>query len=263
MNCAVLVVDDDAALRDKLAVNLKNAGYRVSCANDVLDAEARMREARPDLVIVGWALRGSCGLRYLRQLRADQRTAGISIIVTSERSEESDKVAALECGADDFVTKPISVRELLARVKAVIRRRAPQLADEVVAIGTLRLDPAARTVTAAGRDIDLWSTEFRLLHFFMTHAGRIFTRSRLLDQVWGDHVFVEDRTVDVHIRRLRLALAETGHDALIETVRGVGYRFRPETAAAEHSAAAEDHSTVTDLARFRGLSTSLPQASAA
>jgi two-component system phosphate regulon response regulator PhoB len=255
MNCAVLVIEDDAGLREGVAVNLRNAGYRVSCAGGVPEADARMREARPDLVILDWALPGSCGLRYMRQLRADQRTAGIAIIVTGRHSEEPDGVTALECGADDYVTKPLSIRELLARVKAVIRRRAPQLADDVVSAGGLRLDPAARIVYADGREIDLWSTEFRLLHFFMTHAGRIFTRSKLLDQVWGDHVFVEDRTVDVHIRRLRLALAATGHDALIETVRGVGYRFRLD-------ASPVDHATLTDLAKLPGLS-SLPQVSAA
>ena len=233
MNSAVLLVDDDAGVRGSLAANLKNAGYRVQVAGCVPDAEARMRETRPDLVLLDCVLPGRSGLAYTRQLRTDQRTSAISIIMVSERSEEADKVAALECGADDYVIKPFSMREMLARVKAVIRRRAPQLADEIVASGGLTLDPTARMVTASGQPIELWTTEFRLLHFLMTYPGRIFTRSRILDEVWGDHVFVEERTVDVHIRRLRLALAATGHDALIETVRGMGYRFRPDSPRAD------------------------------
>ena len=255
MDSSILVVDDNAGIRSLLAGNLKSAGYRVQIAGDVAEAETRMREVRPDLVLLDWTQQGIPGLSLTRQLRIDRRTAEISIIVMSARAEESDKVAALECGADDYVTKPFSVRELLARVKAVIRRRAPQLDDEVVQMAGLRLDPAARTATASGRPMELWTTEFRLLHFFMTHPGRIFSRSVLLDKVWGDHVFVEERTVDVHIRRLRLALSPTGHEGLVETVRGMGYRFRQELA--------EDHSTVTDFARLRGLSTSLPRMSAA
>ncbi len=153
------------------------------------------------------------------------------MVVLSGRSEEQDKVAALEGGADDYVTKPFSVRELLARIKAVIRRRTPQLADDVIEVAGLRLDPAARLVSAGDREIDLWTTEFRLLHFFMTHAGRIFSRARLLDEIWGHDAFVEERTVDVHIRRLRQGLMPTGHDALIETVRGLGYRFQSERGA--------------------------------
>jgi two-component system phosphate regulon response regulator PhoB len=256
MNPSILLVDDDATIRGLLAGNLKSAGYRVQSAGNVPEAKEQLRELRPDLVLLEWVLPGTCGLAFTRQLRGDQRTAEVPIIVVSGRSEEADLVAALECGADDYVAKPFSMRVLLARIKAVIRRRAPQLADEVVALAGLRLDPAARTVTADGREIVLWSTEFRLLHFFMTHPGRIFTRSRLLDEVWGDHVFVEERTVDVHIRRLRLALAASGHDALVETVRGMGYRFRAEPAPAHHS-------TVADLGRVRGLSTPLPRANAA
>jgi two-component system phosphate regulon response regulator PhoB len=176
----------------------------------------------------------------------------------SARGDEQDKIAALESGADDYVTKPFSTRELLARIKAVMRRRTPQLADEVVEFGGLRLDPAARRASAGSRDLQLWATEFRILHFFMTHPGRIFGRARLLDEIWGDHVFVEERTVDVHIRRLRQALAPSGHETLIETVRGVGYRLRTEPAPERPA-----HSSVTDLARFRGLSKSAPRARAA
>jgi two-component system phosphate regulon response regulator PhoB len=239
-----------------LEANLKNAGYGVACATDATQAEARIAELRPDLALLDWMLPGTSGLMLARQLRADARTAGLSIIILSGRTAEHDRIAALDGGADDYLSKPFSLRELLARIRAVLRRRAPQLADEVVDIAGLRVDPAARRASAGGRDLQLWSTEFRILHFFMTHPGRIFSRARLLDDIWGDHVFVEERTVDVHIRRLRQALAPSGHETLIETVRGVGYRFRTEPERAPHS-------TVTELARFRGPSTPQPRARAA
>jgi len=152
------------------------------------------------------------------------------------RAMEQDKISGLEAGADDYLTKPFSPKELAARIKAVLRRRAPQLADDVVEIAGLRIDPAAHQVAAGDKPIDLWTTELRLLHFFMTHPGRVFSRARLLDEVWGEHVFVEERTVDVHIRRLRQALAPTGHDKLIETVRGTGYRFKPDLQTANIAA---------------------------
>jgi two-component system phosphate regulon response regulator PhoB len=256
MDGSILVVEDDVAIRDLLAGNLGQAGYRVSCAADVPEAEALIREVRPDLTLLDWMLPGTPGLTFARQLRSNQRTAGISIIVVSARSEEHHKVAALESGADDYVTKPFSMRELLARIKAVMRRRTPQLDDEIIEIAGLRFDPAARRVSVGDREIELWTTEFRLLHFFMTHPARVFSRSKLLDEVWGDHVFVEERTIDVHIRRLRQALAPTGHSALIETVRGIGYRFRVELAPPAPS-------TVTDSIRLRGLPASLPQLIAA
>ena len=224
----VLVVDDEAAVRDLLAANLQRAGYKVMTAGDVPQAEALVRESRPDMVLLDWVLPGVPGLTFARRLRADQRTKDISIVLLSGRAEEQDKVTALESGADDYVTKPFSARELLARIKAVMRRRAPQLADDVVEVAGLRIDPAAHTVSAGDKPIDLWTTELRLLHYFMTHPGRVFSRARLLDEVWGEHVFVEERTVDVHIRRLRQALEPTGHKALLETVRGVGYCFRRE-----------------------------------
>jgi len=225
---SILVVDDDATIRELLAGNLSNAGYRVSCAHDVPGAEAALRDMRPDLALLDWVLPGTSGVTFARQLRSDQRTAHVSIIVVSGRSAEQDRVAALESGADDYVTKPFSMRELLARIKAVLRRRAPQRGDEIVEIAGLRFDPAARRVSAGDEDIELWATEYRLLHFFMTHPERVFSRAKLLDEVWGDHVFVEERTVDVHIRRLRQALEATGHGDLIETVRGVGYRLRSQ-----------------------------------
>ena len=233
---SVLVVEGEVSVRDMVATNLQSAGYRVSCAGDVPQAESIVREARPDLVLLDWGLPGIPGLTFTRRLRSDARTRDISIVMMSTRIEEEDKIAGLEGGADDYVTKPFSARELLARIKAVMRRRAPQLADDVVEIAGLRIDPAAHVVTAGDKPIDLWTTELRLLHFFMTHPGRVFSRARLLDEVWGEHVFVEERTVDVHIRRLRQALAPTGHDKLIETVRGTGYRFKPDLNAANLAA---------------------------
>ena len=256
MKGCILVVERDRATRELLAGNLKDAGYRVFCTGDVPEAEAVVREIRPDLTLFDWWLPGALGLAFARQMRGDSRTAHVSIIALSARSEEHDMIAALEGGADDYITKPFSMRALLARIKAVMRRRTPQLADDVVDLNGLRLDPAARRVTTGKHEIELRAIEFRMLHFFMTHPGRIFGRAQLLDEVWGDSVFVEERTIDVHIRRLRRALAATGHDVLIETVRGIGYRLCTEPVPARHA-------TVTDLARLRGLSTLLPQVTAA
>ena len=225
---SVLVVEDEEPVRQLLAGNLQNAGYQVHCAPDVAQAEAMMRKVRPDLVVLNWILPGTPGLPFARRLRGDRRTRDISIVLISDRAEEQDKVAALEGGADDYVTKPYSGRELLARIKAVMRRRTPQLADTVIEVAGLQLDPAARRVSAGNIEIELWTTGFRLLHFLMTHPGRIFSRARLLDEVWGHDGCVEERTVDVHIRRLRQGLAPAGCDASIETVRGLGYRFRAE-----------------------------------
>jgi two-component system phosphate regulon response regulator PhoB len=236
MGGSILVVEDEAVTRDLLAANLQRAGYRVITAGDVPQAEARVRESRPDLVLLDWVLPAIPGPSFARRLRGDQRTKDISIVLLSARAEEQDKITALESGADDYVTKPFSARELLARIKAVMRRRAPQLDDEVVEIAGLRLDPAAHQVTVGDKALDLWTTELRLLRFFMAHPGRVFSRSRLLDEVWGESVFVEERTVDVHIRRLRQALAPTGHDKLVETVRGMGYRFKPDLESADIAA---------------------------
>jgi two-component system phosphate regulon response regulator PhoB len=226
MGGAILVVEDETAVQELIAVNLQHAGYKVMCAASVPQAEALVHEVKPDLVLLDWVLPDTPGVTFARQLRGDQRTKDIPIILLSGRASEHDKVAALEGGADDYVTKPFSPRELLARIKAVMRRRAPQLTDDMIEIAGLKLDPAAHRVTGGGREIDLWTLEFRLLHFFMTHPDRVFSRAKLLDEVWGDHVFVEERTVDVHIRRLREALSPTGHAGLIETVRGAGYRFK-------------------------------------
>lgn len=226
MSGAILVVEDEPAIQELIAVNLELAGHRVLRAADVPEAQALVREVLPDLVLLDWMLPGTPGLNFARQLRTDPRTKDIPIIMLTARAQEQDMVAGLEGGADDYVTKPFSPRELLARIKAVMRRRAPQLTDDIVEIAGLKLDPAAHRVSSAGASIELGPTEFRMLHFFMTHAERVYSRAQLLDEVWGDHVFVEERTVDVHIRRLRQALEATGHDRLVETVRGTGYRFR-------------------------------------
>jgi two-component system phosphate regulon response regulator PhoB len=226
MEGSVLVVENEEPARQLLAGNLQHAGYKVHCAGDVPQAEALMREIRPDLVVLNWILPGVPGLSFARRVRGDRRTRDISIVLISDRADEQNKVAALEGGADDYVTKPYSGRELLARIKAVMRRRAPQLAEGAIEIAGLHLDPAAHRVSAGDLDIQLWTTEFRLLRFFMTHPGRIFSRARLLDEIWGHDACVDERNVDVRIRRLRQELAPAGHDTLIETVRGLGYRFR-------------------------------------
>ncbi|TAK70540.1 MAG: phosphate regulon transcriptional regulatory protein PhoB [Betaproteobacteria bacterium] len=221
----VLIVEDEAAIRELIAVNLESAGHHVSRASDAEQALTCIRRTLPDLVLLDWMLPGQSGLAIARRLRANERTRTIPIIMLTAKSAEQDKVLGLEAGADDYVTKPFSPRELLARIKALMRRRAPQLTDDVVEAQGLRLDPTAHRVSGNGLALDLGPTEFRLLHFFMTHAERVYSRAQLLDRVWGDHVFVEERTVDVHIRRLRQALEASGHDRLIETVRGAGYRF--------------------------------------
>ncbi len=230
---AILVVEDEPAIQELIAVNLEHAGHQVLRAANVPEAEALVREALPDLVLLDWMLPGPPGLNFARQLRADQRTKDIPIIMLTARAEERDTIEGLESGADDYVTKPFSPRELLARIKAVMRRRAPQLTDDIVEIAGLKLeiaglklDPVAHRVSAAGTNVDLGPTEFRMLHFLMTHPERVYSRAQLLDEVWGDHVFVEERTVDVHIRRLRQALEASRLDCLVETVRGTGYRFR-------------------------------------
>jgi len=222
----VLIVEDEDAILELIAVNLEHAGQVPWRARSVEEAEKAIKSALPDVVLLDWMLPGESGIAFARRLREDRRTKSIPIIMLTARVEERDKIAGLEAGADDYVTKPFSPKELVARIKAVLRRRAPELTDDVVQIEDLRLDPVSHRVTGGGRKIDLGPTEFRLLHFFMTHPDRIYSRTQLLDEVWGDHVFVEERTVDVHIRRLRQGLSASGHDRLIETVRGSGYGLR-------------------------------------
>ena len=221
----ILIVEDEPAIQELIAVNLECAGHHALRAADAEQALAIIRETLPDLVLLDWMLPGQSGLAIARNLRGNARTRGVPIIMLTAKSAESDKILGLEAGADDYVTKPFSPRELLARIKAVLRRRAPQLTEEVVEVKGLRLDPAAHRVSGNGRNLELGPTEFRLLHFFMTHAERVYSRAQLLDQVWGTQVFVEERTVDVHIRRLRAALEPVEMDNMIQTVRGSGYRF--------------------------------------
>jgi two-component system, OmpR family, phosphate regulon response regulator PhoB len=228
MGNRILVVEDEPAIVELIAVNLEHAGHEVLRAANVKEAEQHLRGALPDVVLLDWMLPGESGLSFMRRLRADKRSRELPIILLTARAGEPDKLAGLDAGADDYLTKPFSNKELIARIKAVLRRRAPQRTDAAVDIAGLVLDPAAHKVSAGGRKVELGPTEFRLLHFLMTHPDRIFSRTQLLDRVWGDHVEIDERTVDVHIRRLRSALEETGHDRLIETVRGSGYGLRPE-----------------------------------
>ncbi|MEO8410230.1 MAG: phosphate regulon transcriptional regulator PhoB [Propionivibrio sp.] len=226
MTPTILVVEDEPAIQELIVVNLKHAGFLVLRVDSAEEAASAIRSALPDLLILDWMLPGQSGVALAKKLRADERTRELPIIMLTARVHEEDKVQGLDAGADDYVTKPFSPKELVARVRAVLRRRAPHLAGELVEVGDLALNPATHRVLAGGRAVELGPTEFRLLCFFMTHPERVYSRGQLLDEVWGDHVFIEERTVDVHIRRLRAALEPTGHDERIETVRGTGYRFR-------------------------------------
>jgi two-component system phosphate regulon response regulator PhoB len=221
----ILVVEDEPAILELLKVNLADAGYDVRAAPDAETAQAVVNATLPDLVLLDWMLPGQSGLAFAKQLRADTRTRELPIIMVTARSDESDKVAGLEAWVDDYVTKPFSPRELKARIKSVLRRRAPEAAQEVLVAGPLQLDPATHRATAHGQQVHLGPTEFRLLRFLLARPERVHSRTQLLDQVWGDQVYIEERTVDVHIRRLRVALEPFGVDSMIETVRGSGYRL--------------------------------------
>lgn len=225
MSSTILVVEDEPAIQELIAVNLSFAGHKVLRAFDSEQAQTLIDAELPDLILLDWMLPGQTGLALARKLRNNERTRQVPIIMLTAKGAEQDKIDGLEAGADDYITKPFSPKELMARIKAVLRRRAPQLTDDLTEVAGLKLDPAAHRLSGNGQTLAIGPTEFRLLHFFMTHPERVFSRSQLLDQVWGDHVFVEERTVDVHIRRLRKALEPSGHDKHIETVRGTGYRF--------------------------------------
>jgi two-component system phosphate regulon response regulator PhoB len=227
MAASILVVEDERAIQELIKLNLEQAGYRILQAFDAKQASAMVRAELPHLVILDWILPGLPGIEFGRSLRGDRRTQAIPIIMLSARVSEQDKLAGFEMGADDYITKPFSPRELAARVGVLLRNASPQLSDSVVEAGGLRIDPVRRRVSSGVHTIPLNPTEFRLLHFLMTHRNRVYTREQLLDKVWGDHVYVEERTVDVHVRRLRKNLTECGHDQVIETVRGSGYRFVP------------------------------------
>jgi len=227
----ILVVEDELAIAELVSINLRHAGHEVTLAASAEQAQAAVDAVLPDLVVLDWMLPGESGLSLARRWRAGERTRGLPIIMLTARGAESDKVSGLDAGADDYLSKPFSTQELMARIRAVLRRKAPEALDEAVEIAGLRMDPATRRVLFAGKDIRLGATEFRLLHFLMTHPERVHSRRQLLDRVWGDHVFIEERTVDVHVKRLRDALAPAGCAWMIETVRGVGYRLvrQPDT----------------------------------
>ena len=226
MTPTILVVEDEPAIQELLAVNLRHSGFLVVRAGSAEDAESAIQAALPDLLILDWMLPGKSGVALAKKLRGDERTRELPIIMLTARVHEEDKVLGLEAGADDYITKPFSPKELVARVRAVLRRRQPHLAGDIVEVGALSLNPATHRVIAAGVPVELGPTEFRLLLFFMSHPERVYSRAQLLDEVWGDHVFIEERTVDVHIRRLRATLEPTGEQERIETVRGAGYLYR-------------------------------------
>lgn len=224
-NPTILVVEDEAAIREMLNFSLGRAGFDVHEAADARQAQDMINEQVPDLVLLDWMLPGTSGVDLAQKLRHNSRTRELPIILLTARGEEENKIKGLEAGADDYVTKPFSTQELIARIRAVLRRVVTNGSDEVIKIGQLSLDTVSHRVTVDEKPLELGPTEFRLLHFFMSHAERVFSRSQLLDQVWGNNVYIEERTVDVHIRRLRRALETFGCDKYIQTVRGAGYRF--------------------------------------
>lgn len=219
----VLVVEDESAIAELIAVNLRHHGMLAVLAPDGDAAQKEIDEVLPDVILLDWMLPGHSGLVLARRWRADPRTKTIPILMLTARGDEPDKVSGLDAGADDYITKPFSTQELLARIRAVLRRRAPEQASDVVKVGLLQLDGSTHRVSYQNQSIKLGPTEFKLLNYLMHHAERVHSRSQLLDRVWGDHVFIEERTVDVHVKRLREALGEAG--AMVETVRGVGYRI--------------------------------------
>ncbi|MBL8497825.1 phosphate regulon transcriptional regulatory protein PhoB [Nitrosomonas sp. JL21] len=224
MIAKILIVEDEPAVRELIAYNLQQAGYDTVHAEDAEKAMAVIDAALPNLILLDWMLPKMSGVEFARALRRQERTRSIPIIMLTARIQEADKVSGLDV-ADDYITKPFSPRELIARINAVLRRLTPEASDEVVELDGLKLEPAQHRVMSGDKKVELGPTEYRLLHFLMTHTERVYSRSQLLDRVWGDHVFVEERTIDVHIRRLRKALEAVGKDEWIQTVRGAGYRF--------------------------------------
>lgn len=224
----VLIVDDEAPIREMIAVALEMAGYECLEASNAREAHATIVDVKPDMVLLDWMMPGASGIDLARRLRRDETTADIPIIMLTAKGDEDNKITGLEAGVDDYITKPFSPRELVARLKTVLRRTTPQGVEEAVTVNGLTLDPISHRVTANDAPIDLGPTEFRLLQFFMTHQDRAYSRNQLLDMVWGGNVYVEERTVDVHIRRLRKALGPD-FEGLVQTVRGTGYRFSSHT----------------------------------
>ncbi|WP_299257618.1 phosphate regulon transcriptional regulator PhoB [uncultured Kushneria sp.] len=224
MSRTVLIVDDEAPIREMIAMALEMADFRILEAEDAITAHELVVDERPDLILLDWMLPGVSGIDLARRLKREPTTRDIPIVLLTARSEEDNKVQGLESGADDYITKPFSPRELIARLKAVLRRTTPAGVEETVEVNGLLLDPVSHRVSVDGRALEIGPTEYRLLQFFMTHQERAYTRTQLLDQVWGGNVYVEERTVDVHIRRLRKVLGDA-HQHLVQTVRGTGYRF--------------------------------------
>lgn len=229
MSRKILVVEDEAPIREMISFVLDNNGFNPVEAEDFDGALEKVCEPYPDLILLDWMLPGGTGVKLAKQLKRNEYTRDIPIIMLTARTDENDKVAGFEAGVDDYVTKPFSPKELIARIKAVIRRVSPTSLEEPIEYQGLVLDPVAHRVAINERSLDLGPTEFRLLHFFMSHTERVYSREQLLDNVWGTNVYVEDRTVDVHIRRLRKAIAGEGHENFIQTVRGAGYRFSGKT----------------------------------
>ncbi|MDP9044226.1 MAG: phosphate regulon transcriptional regulator PhoB [Pseudomonadota bacterium] len=238
----ILVVEDETAIAELISINLRHAGFEVTIAADGAQAQAAVDGALPDLVILDWMLPGQSGVALAKRWRSEARTRELPLIMLTARADEVDKVQGLDAGADDYLTKPFSTAELMARIRAVLRRKAPEALDAVVEVGPLKIDPSTRRVSrelgGAAQDVKVGATEFRLLHFFMTHPERVHSRAQLLDRVWGDHVFIEERTVDVHVKRLREALSPVQCAHMIETVRGAGYRLTRHAGGSSQAQAA-------------------------
>ena len=223
----ILVVEDEPSIAELIAVNLRHGGFEAIVAQDSVSAQAALDAVLPDAILLDWMLPGQSGLSLARHWRKQPRTKAIPILMLTARGDEPDKVAGLDAGADDYITKPFSTQELLARIRAVLRRRSPESVNDSVTVGALVLDPGTHRIAFGDQQLKLGPTEFKLLQYLMTHAERVHSRSTLLDKVWGDHVFIEERTVDVHVKRLREALGPAG--TMIETVRGAGYRLTSQT----------------------------------
>jgi two-component system phosphate regulon response regulator PhoB len=232
----VLIVEDEPAIAELIAVNLRHSGFQPTWAMDSVTAQCELDAVLPDVILLDWMLPGESGLSLAKKWRANPRTKAVPIILLTARGDESDRVAGLDAGADDYITKPFSTKEMLARIRAVLRRRAPEQDGGVVSIGALVLDASTYRVTFQDQAVKIGPTEFKLLHYLMKHAERVHSRSQLLDRVWGDHVFIEERTVDVHVKRLREALGAGG--TMVETVRGAGYRITAQPVAAPVQSAA-------------------------
>ena len=221
----ILVVDDETSIREMLVISLESAGYNVLQAENAKTAHSLVLDKHPDLILLDWMMPVTTGLELLRRLKRDEMTDHIPVIMLTAKAEESSKIAGLDSGADDYLAKPFSLRELISRVKAVLRRVSREELKDTIVVGDLEFDPLEYRISIAGNLINLAPTEFRLLQFFLTHQERVYSRDQILDYVWGKNVYLDERTVDVHIRRLRKAISVAGHDEYVQTVRGAGYRF--------------------------------------